>query len=215
MVAKYTEEITKMKAAWDTALYKRSSAEEHKSVTLSTTAEIMVDATSYAYFSLRAPTAAHFGIASVDIPSTATLWLPSAKEAPKDPNNEQLAANTDFFWESIHKRRAAGRRVKLRLPSPITKGRTDRTINDDAGSSTRADGKAIKINWVDQHFPRIASKDYVAAFIVENCSVRPTEIRIGSKRAFIKQADSTLPKPADLKPEGKEIEGRRGRKSGA
>lgn len=215
MVAKYVDEITAMKAAWDTATYSRTTNEIHKKTPLSITAEIMVDATSYAFFSLRAPTAAHFGMNSIDIPGTATLWLPSAKSTPTDQNNEQLAINTDFAWESIHKRRASGRKVRLKLPSPITKSRTDLTINDDAGSSVRPDGKAIKISWVDQHFPQIASKDYVAAFIVENCATRPTEIRLGSKRAFIKQADSTLPKPAELKPTGKELEGRRGRKSGA
>lgn len=214
MAAKFLEEIAAMRAAWSTATYSRNTDEQHKKTPLSITAEIMVDATSYANFSLRAPTAAHFGIASIDIPGTATLWLPSAKEAPKDANGELLAINTDFAWESINKRRASGRKARLKLKTPITKSRTDRAINDDAGTSTRADGKAIKISWVDQYFPRIASKDYVAAFIIQNCTARPTEMRLGSKRAFFKESDTTLPKPSELTPAAKEIEGRKGRKSG-
>lgn len=215
MVAKFTEELTALKAAWNTATYSRNTADEYKGVTLSITAEIMIDIDSYAKFSLRAPMAAHFGINSIDIPAAATLWIPSGKGGTTpDPNNELLAINTDFAWESIHKRRSAGRSIKFKLPSPITKSKTDRTIHDDAGSSPRADGKAIKIQWIKQSFPQIASKDYIAAFVVENCSIRPLEVRVGSKRAFIKQSDTTLPKPSELKPAAKQIEGRRGRKSG-
>lgn len=214
MAAKFTDEIAAMKAAWDTATYSRKAGDEFKKISLSMTAEIMVDVDSYANFSLRAPTAAHFGITSIDILPDATLWLPSAKTAPTDQNGELLAINTDFAWESINKRRASGRKVRLKLPSPILKTRSDRTIVDDQGNSVRSDGANVKISWVDQHFPRIASKDYVAGFIIENCATRPTEIRYGSKRAFIKQADTTLPKPSELKPTGKQIEGRRGRKSG-
>lgn len=215
MVAKFTEELLAMKAAWNTATYSRNTADEYKGVTLSITAEIMIDADSYSNFSLRAPTAAHFGINSIDIPGTATLWIPSGKGGTTpDPNNEQLAINTDFAWESVHKRRSTGKTAKLKLPSPILKAKSDRTVYDDAGSSPRADGKNIKINWIKQSFPQIASKDYIAAFVVENCSIRPLEIRVGAKRAFIKQSDTTLPKPSELKPASKQIEGRRGRKSG-
>ena len=212
MVAKFTEEITALKAAWNTSTYSRNTADEYKGVQLFTKVEIMIDTDSYANFDLRAPTAAHFGINSVDIPGTATLWLPSAKEAPKDVNGELLAINKDFAWETLGTSRAKGKKVLLKLPSPISKSRTDRTINDDAGTSKRADGKAIKIQWVTQYFPNIASNDYIAAFIGENCSVRPTQIKINRKRAFIK-ASATLPKPAELKPTSKQIEGRRGRKS--
>lgn len=215
MVAKFTEELTALKAAWNTATYSRNTADQYKGVTLSITAEIMIDTDSYANFSLRAPTAAHFGINSIDIPGTATLWIPSGKGGTTpDPSNELLAINTDFAWESVHKRRSTGRMIKFKLPSPILKSRTDRTVVDDAGSSPRADGKAMNIRWIQQSFPQIASKDYIAAFVIENCSIRPLEVRVGAKRAFIKQADTTLPKPSELKPSAKQVEGRRGRKSG-
>lgn len=212
MVAKYETELTALKAAWNTATYSRNTAPEYQGVQLFTKVEIMIDTDSYSHFDLRAPIAAHFAINSIDIPGTATLWLSSKSTAPTEPNNELNSINMDFAWETLGGGRAKGKKALLRLPNPITKSRTDATINDDPGTSPRADGKSIKINWITQHFPQIASNDYIAAFIAQNCSTRPTQLKINRKRAFIKQG-VTLPTPADLKPASKQIEGRRGRKS--
>lgn len=195
MAIKLTAQITTLKASWDTALYKRASTPAAKSEPLSIKAPILIDPDSFVFFQLRAPTAAHFAMAGIDIPTAAKLWKPAGTGTPKDPTNKNLTINRAVPGFRLDNRTNIAKLCKLKLPSPITRNISNRT-GTTPPTSTRARPSSVIIKWSNQRFPPMCSSDWILAFLAENCGTLPKEAIIGKKRFFL---TTETPKPAALK----------------
>lgn len=210
MAVYLAEALTALKATWDATGHKKATGADITSFDKTLLrAFLMIDTDSFATFMLRAPTAVHFGISSIEAPTTATLWRPNGSGTTSTTSsvNELFGANIDYVSTPLRMEKAAGKLARLKLRTPIPKTRSDRT-GDQTGSFPNTDGKNINIRWLNQHFPEIASSDYVCAFFGENAATPPLQIIIGGSRKFLKSTGN--PKPSELKPLNKQIEGRKG-----
>lgn len=194
-------QIAILKNSWDVALYKRSSAPEAKSEPLSIKAPILIDPNSTVNFQLRAPTAAHFGMTGIEIPTGAKPYKPPASGTPKVPTNKNLLENRKAPGFRLDNRTNIAKLCKLKLPTAITKNLTNRT-GTTTGSYTGEKPTSRIIKWSIQRFPPICSSDWILAFLAENCATLPKEVIISKKRFFM---NSETPKPAGLTPN--QIEG--------
>lgn len=195
MPQQLTTKIATLKAAWDTTLYKRSALPAAKSETLSLKAPILIDPNSFVFFKLRAPTAAHFNMTGIEIPSAAKPWTPAGAGTPKDPTNKNLAINRMNPGFSLDMRVNIAKLCKLRLHTPVMRNLTNRT-GTTPPTSTRSRPSSILIKWSNQRFPPICSSDWITAFLAENCANPPKEVIIGKKRFFI---TAETKKPGQLK----------------
>lgn len=207
-----TQALTQLKATWDPAGHKKVTSAEISALDKTRIrAFLMVDTDSFSTFLLRAPVAVLFGINSIEAPTTATLWQPSKDTTTSTTAsvNELFGANVDYAGTPVRMGQPAGKLCKLKLRNPILKSRTNLT-GEQAGTfpNETADGKSRNIRWLNQHFPRIASMDYICAFFGENATTPPLQIIIGNTRKFLDA--TTNPKPSELKPLTKQIEGNKG-----